>query len=80
MAKKLTAKEIDKMAQQFGEQLSKQPKVKVIIPIDPLNPKDDSVPVCINGYTYQIKRNTPVDVPETVAQILQESGYLGGTR
>lgn len=80
MAKKLTDKEIDKIAEQFGAEMAKQPKVKIIIPKDSLNPKNDAIPVCINGYTYLIKRGVAVEVPETVAQILEESGYLGGTR
>lgn len=80
MAKKLTDKEIDKMAEEFGKKMKKQSKVKVIIPMDGLNKQDDAIPVCVNGYTYLIKRGIAVEVPETVAQILEESGYLSGTR
>jgi hypothetical protein len=60
--------------------MSKLPKVKIIVPVDPLNEKEDTVPVGINGYNYLIKRGVAVDVPEPIAKILEESGYLGGTR
>lgn len=47
------------------------------MPKDKLNKEDVVVPVCINGYTYQIKRGEWVDVPEEVARILEEAGYMG---
>lgn len=33
------------------------------------------LPVQINGYVYQIKRGVSVQVPETVADIIEEAGY-----
>lgn len=81
MAEKKTAtitdSEIDALAVDAGSVLASQPKVKIRIPVDRLNPKDLApVPVCVNGYTYFIKRGETVSVPETVAQILEESGYM----
>lgn len=34
------------------------------------------VPVGINGKIWRVKRGEPVEVPEQVAKILTESGYL----
>lgn len=57
-------------------QLDKQKKVSVRLP----KPKDDKdinyVPVCINGYIYQVKKGESVSVPETVAELLEAAGYL----
>lgn len=56
--------------------LDKQKKRSIRLP----KPKDEHdinyVPVCINGYTYQVKKGENVEVPETVAVLLEESGYL----
>ena len=60
-----------------GEELAKGKKVRIRLPMDQLNKEDVVVPVCINGYTYQIKRCEWVDVPEEVARILEEAGYMG---
>lgn len=60
-----------------GEELAKGKKVRIRLPKDKLNKEDVVVPVCINGYTYQIKRGEWVDVPEEVARILEEAGYMG---
>nr|DAM99268.1 MAG TPA: hypothetical protein [Caudoviricetes sp.] len=60
-----------------GEELAKSKKVRIRLPKDQLNEEDVVVPVCINGYTYQIKRGEWVDVPEEVARILEEAGYMG---
>lgn len=60
-----------------GNELAKGKKVSIRLPKDQLNKEDVVVPVCINGYTYQIKRGERVDVPEEVARILEEAGYMG---
>ena len=76
----ITDSSLDQMANETGRQLAAQEKVRIMVPGDPLNPKDNSVPVCINGYVYQVKRGVRVEVPEAVAQILEDAGYLGGRR
>jgi len=53
----------------------KEKKVKVIIPADRLNPKDEYVTASINGYTLQIKRGVAVEIPEPFYKILKEAGY-----
>lgn len=32
--------------------------------------------VCVNGYIYQIQRGIKVEVPQTVADILEEAGLI----
>ncbi len=73
---KLSDKELDKMAEDFGEILNAEPKVTIKIPYDSKNPTDDTVPVGLNGYIYYIKRGKKVDVPETIANILEEARYI----
>ena len=75
--KELTASDINKQALEVGKVLAKQKKVTLYIPKDPLNPSDDIVPVCINGYKYKIKRGEEVEVPKVVKDILKVAGYLG---
>lgn len=50
--------------------------MRIKIPKDPLNRHDETVPVCLNGYNYFIKRGETVEVPETVARVLEEAGYI----
>lgn len=54
----------------------KKATVRIKIPVDPLNPKDLVVPVMINGYIWEIKRGETVDVPEEVANILENAKYI----
>lgn len=72
----LSDAQIDAAANNFGEALAAQDKVRIKIPVDPLNPADSFVPVCVNGYIYQINRGATVDVPETVADLLEQANYL----
>lgn len=69
-------KEQDKKeALKTAEELKKA-TVRIKIPVDPLNPKDLVVPVMINGYIWEIKRGETVDVPEEVANILENAKYI----
>ena len=54
----------------------KESTVKIKIPVDPMNPKDLIVPIMINGYKWKIKRGETVEVPEAVADILEEAKYI----
>lgn len=73
---KITEKEIDEIAVKTGKEANKEAKVRIRIPLDKLNPKDLVVPVVINGYVWQINRGEAVEVPQTVADILAEAGYI----
>lgn len=57
------------------ELLDKQKKVSIKIP---LLDKDDKepVPVIINGYQYFIKKGERVEVPESVAKVLEDAGII----
>lgn len=37
---------------------------------------DAPVPVQVNGYSFLIREGVAVEVPESVAQILEEAGYI----
>lgn len=69
--------QMDDMAKDMKTQFDAMKKVKVRIPVDKQNKEDKVVPVCINGYIFQIERGKSVEVPEEVARILEDSGYLG---
>lgn len=72
-----TDAQLDDMAKKAGEQVKiESDKVKIRIPFDKLNPKDLAVPVCINGYIWQINRGEYVEVPKAVADVLSEAGYI----
>lgn len=55
------------------EKLSKQPKVRIIIPRDKGESEGSYETVQINGYTLQIMKGVYVDVPQQVAEIIMES-------
>lgn len=57
---------IDEMREYFKTQ--KRVRVKVR--------NDADVPVQINGYTFIIQANVPVDVPVDVAEQLENAGYI----
>lgn len=78
--KKISDAEADRQAKNFGTVLKGFPKVKCVVPINPLNKKITDCTVCLNGYTYQIKRGVKVEVPEPIYQILEEAGFFDGKR
>lgn len=55
---------------QMRDELNSQPKVEVKVK------NDADVPVQINGYTYLIQPNVKVRVPQSVATLLEEAGYI----
>lgn len=65
------------------KELDKQAKVEVKIVLNEaekeLVASKKTVPdvqVCINGYTYQIKKGVTVKVPKSVALVLEEAGLI----
>lgn len=71
-------KEVGKMdpAEEVGRVLAEEPKVKIRIPLNPLNEDDRVVPVCINGYNYFLNRGEAVEVPAPVAELLEMAAYI----
>lgn len=74
--KGLTDKEIDKVAEDTAKEVNLGDKIRIKIPIDQMNKEDMIVPVVINGHTWAIERGKTVNVPEQVAFILEEAGYI----
>lgn len=72
---KVTDAEIEKEAKETAKKV-KEKTVRIKVPVDPLNPKDLMVPVVINGYLWNIKRGETVEVPENVANILENAKYI----
>lgn len=50
-------------------------RVRLKVPVDPMNEKDDTVDVGINGHFWRIKRGAEVTVPAAVFTLLEEGGY-----
>ena len=57
---------IDKMRQHFLKQPKRRVKVR----------NDGPVRVQVNGYSFLIQPNVVVEVPEQVAQLLEEADYI----
>ena len=72
---KVTEEEMEKEAKETAKKV-KEKMVRIKLPIDPQNPKDLMVPVVINGYQWLIKRGETVEVPENVANILENAKYI----
>lgn len=59
--------------------LNAQPKVRIKLYQVPKDSSDKPLPdetVAVNGYVYQIQRGHAVEVPQTVSDILEDTGRL----
>jgi len=65
----------EKAVKTTKEILDAQDKVKIKIP-QFKDRKDTFVPVCINGYRIDVPVNVSTSVPESVAALLEEAGYI----
>jgi len=63
-------------ADDWGRFYAAEPKETVYIPIEKTNKDDVVVPVCLNGYIYKINRGVDVAVPQSVAEVLRNAGYI----
>ena len=74
--KHLTDADFDREAKKWGKIYAKEPKRKIKIYL-PKDSKDTApVPVIINGYSYFINKGETVEVPESVAKILEKANYI----
>lgn len=64
---------VEDMALKTKEILSKEPKVRMMIPLDPGEKAGAYRTVSINGYRFDIRKNTMVDLPESVAALLADA-------
>ena len=55
------------------EKLSKEPKVTMMIPLDPGEKAGAYRTVQINGYRFDVRKNTMVALPQSVAQLLMDA-------
>lgn len=70
--KKDTDQDIVKLCKYF----TKSEKVEIRIPLDKSNPDEKTIPVCINGYIFKLKRGENIKVPKEVKNILIEAQYI----
>jgi hypothetical protein len=84
-----TDAELDKVTKSTGDILKTQPKVKVRLPLEQKKRQELEQAqaagkkvewpyqvVQINGYIYQIQLGQSVEVPESVAEVLEQSGLI----
>lgn len=59
--------------QKMKEMLSKQPKVRIYVPLEGKEVPGTQLPVTLNGYRVNVPKGMYVDVPQQVADIIMES-------
>ena len=87
--KQLSEGEMEQVTKTTAEELKAQPKVKVKLHLPAQRKKELEAQqeagkkvdwpfqtVCINGYIYQIQLGQTVEVPESVAAILEDAGLI----
>ena len=55
------------------QKLAKEPKVRMMIPLDPGEKAGAYRTVVINGYRFDVRKNTMVDLPQSVAALLSSA-------
>jgi hypothetical protein len=76
---RLSEAQMDSVSTNTGSALADQKKESVRLYQVPETSTDKRLPdetVTINGYTYQIRRGEDVEVPESVAEVLRQSGRI----
>ena len=58
-----------------AQALNAEPKVAVYIPVIE-GSGESQVECCLNGYTYVIRRGEHVDLPQSIALLLEKSGVI----
>jgi hypothetical protein len=74
MAKnQITEAELAAMAGDTRKILKKQKKVQIVIPTDPDKPYEDFYQGFINGVPFSYPRNELIEVPESVAALINDN-------
>lgn len=60
-------------AKQTKEALDKEQRVTIMIPLGINEPEGATHPVGLNGYNFLIRKNSYVEVPMTIAEMIKES-------
>jgi len=68
-----TQNSVEDRALATKRKLAAEPKVRMMIPLDPGEKAGAYRPVLINGYRFDVRKNTMVDLPESVASLLAAS-------
>ena len=66
----ITDQEMDRLHGSLGEQLMREPRIQLRITG---TPEDIPWEGGINGYFFRIPRGVPVQVPESLARLIQEN-------
>lgn len=66
----ITDRDVDKIASETGKKMKKEPKVRIIIAEDGDNKFWEGG---INGHFFRIKRGEPVEIPESLAVVIEQS-------
>ena len=87
--KQMSESEMDQVTKTTKELLDEQPKrkIKIFLPQEDRKKLEagkeagkkvewPSEFVSVNGYNYQIQKGVEVEVPETVAEILEQAGLI----
>ena len=64
---------IEGIALATKQKLAKEPKVRMMIPLDPGEKAGAYRTVIINGYRFDVRKNTMVDLPQSVAALLADA-------
>lgn len=78
-AKEPSAAEYNAMDKSVKDTLQNQEKVRVRLFQVPKDSSDEPLPdqeVAVNGYVYVLKRGVSLEVPQTVADILEQAGHI----
>ncbi len=70
---KVKAETVKATEEEAKEDFSKNDKVPVFIPKDPLNKQDDSLFVSVNGENCRIKKGEQVLIDKKFAEVIQRS-------
>lgn len=68
--------DMEEAARAAREALAAEPKVRVLIPLDPQNREADTVELGINGSFYTLRRGESIEVPQSIAALLTRAHYL----
>lgn len=60
-------------AERMKKNLLSQPKIRMIIPVEPKESPNIRKSVTLNGYRLDFPKNTYIDVPEQIAEVLRVS-------
>lgn len=66
----ITDRDIDRITSETGKKLKKEHKVRIIIAEDGGNKFWEGG---INGHFFRIKRGEPVEIPESLAKVIEQS-------